>query len=965
MGPSEPTTSSPARAARPRWSEVLRALREARGVTLDGWGARLGVSRKTVQRWERGERTPDPGAEAAIVAYCREAGLFRAYDGGPLAGLDLTAERLRDLLAEARWRAGGPPTAARAPDQPPTPGPADATPAAPARMLPAPSSNLPAQLTSFVGRETELATVRRIQAGTRLLTLTGAGGCGKTRLALRVAHELLWAYPHGVWFVDLAPLTDPALAPQALAAALDVPAIGQRPLVETLSELLRPRHLLLVLDNCEHLLPACAELAETLLRACPHLEILATSREPLGVAGEVVYRVPPMAVPEAGFHVPGSTLHGAAHSTAADQMHRGTWNLERGTDSDAVRLFVERARLRCPDLSLTPGDAAAVAEICVRLDGMPLAIELAAARIDVLSPSQIAERLQDRFRLLTGRGRAGVPRHQTLRATMDWSHELLAEPERALLRALSVFAGGFTLEAAEAACGEGNGQRATSSEQRATRGGPVPSSLLAARCPLPSSLPVAPDDVLDLLTALVDKSLVIAEEQEGAVRYRLLETVRQYAGEKLEEAGEDAAARDRHAAWYLALAEAAAPELYGPRVLEWLARLEREHDNLRAALARSLAEDRPSPDASLRLTVALTRYWDLRGHVAEGRRWLTRALAAGEAAPAAARAGALHGAGILAHFHGDFAAAAAHFDASLRLCRGLGDDDGVARAEAHLGTIAFRRGEYAVARAFLEAGLARAVARGNRPVISAAQAILGQIALRQGDYKTADALIEASLAIQRELGDKHGIAGRLDDVATLAGELGDEARQDAALAESLSLFRELGHKGGIALVLGSYGMRFWLRREHERAAALLDESLTLYREVGERASIARVLGYQSVVALFARDYPRAEALSRECLALYREVGDVWAVGRYLPVLAGVMFAAGRTERSATLLGAAAPVRERLGASLPPAFRTAHDRTVDALRATLGAPAFAAAWQAGAALSLEEALEYALAGGIPT
>jgi transcriptional regulator with XRE-family HTH domain len=293
MGPTDHAEPSGSTTARPRWSEVLRALREARGVTLDGWAARLSVSRTTVQRWERGERAPDPGAEASLLAYCHEAGLFRSSDRGPLAGLSLTADLLQDLLAEARWRLGGRLSAvALSLDRSATAQTDDPSQATPSTSR----STLPAPLTSFVGREQELAAVRRLQAGTRLLTLTGAGGCGKTRLALRVADELLWAYPHGVWFLDLAPLADPDLLPQVVAAALQVRITSPQPVTEALIAALRPRHLLLLPDNCEQLLPACAGLLETLLRACPHLAVLATSRESLGIGGETVYRVPPMRV---------------------------------------------------------------------------------------------------------------------------------------------------------------------------------------------------------------------------------------------------------------------------------------------------------------------------------------------------------------------------------------------------------------------------------------------------------------------------------------------------------------------------------------------------------------------------------------------------------------------------------------------------------------------------------------------
>jgi predicted ATPase/transcriptional regulator with XRE-family HTH domain len=951
-------SGSPVR--RPHWSDVLRALREARGATQEGWAARLGVGRVTVQRWERGERVPDPGAEAAILAYCRDAGLFRTYDRAPLAGFPLSAELLQDLFAEARFTARRAEPGMRSEETGALSGPHP--------LLPTPrSDNLPRQLTSFVGREQEIAAVRRVQAGTRLLTLTGAGGCGKTRLALEVAGELLWAYPHGVCFVDLAPLppagligspqtgpsparrdrlagiqraqqtdpsvrtegapqtfNDPVLVLQAVATALQIQTTGQQPLFETLTNALTSRHLLLVLDNCEHLLPDCAELVETLLRACPHLAVMATSRQALAIRGETVWRVPTLALPD--------QAAGAA-------------------SADASRLFIERARLQWPEWAPAPGEAEAVVAICRRLDGMPLAIELAAARVAALSVEQIAERLRDRFRLLTSGNRATLPRHQTLRAAMDWSHDLLTAEERALLRRLAVFAGGFTLEAAEAVCGDE--QRAMSNEQREDSGS---FSLLVARCSL-----------LDVLAQLVDKSLVITERQDGAARYRMLETVRQYAQEKLDHAAEGAAVRERHHGWCLALAETAEQEAYGPRESEWFARLEREHDNLRSALAWSLAPGRRVGEQSLRLAGLLPRFWGVRGHLSEGRQWLSRLLAAAGDTATADRATALRGAGFLAFNQGDFTAAHALAQACLPLCRELEDGAGEAYAEALLGKIAYRRSEYDLARAHFEASLARngGEGRGSEQLIAMAHANLGAIARRQGDYERAHTLIETSLAIHRALENKQGIASTLDDVATLAAEMGDDERAEAALAESLALFRELGSKSGIAMALGDYGIRAWQRGDHDRASGLLDESLALYREQGEHTSIARVLGYQSVIALFERDYTRAEALSRECLTMYQAVGEIWAIGRYLPVLAGALFGLGQAERAARLLAAAAALRERLGAPLPLAFRTAHDRTIAAVRRALGEAAFAAAWNPGAAMPVEDALAEALAGGLPT
>jgi non-specific serine/threonine protein kinase len=961
---------------------VLRALREARGVTLDGWGAHIGVSRTTVQRWERGERSPDPGAETAIVNFCREAGLFRAYDRGPLAGINLTAEMLQDLFAEARWRTCDPPVDEAPSADRPHPSPTNG-------ILPTsaqtPPTSLPVQLTSFVGREQEMAAVRRVQAGTRLLTLTGAGGCGKTRLALALAGELLWAYPHGVWFVDLASLADPALIPQAIASTLAIHTTGPQPVAEVLIESIQPRHLLLLLDNCEHLLPACAELTEILLRACPHLAVIATSRSSLGIPGETVWRVPPMAVPSSEF--------GVVRTMGANSEPR-TPNSEPVT-ADAVRLFLERARLQRPEITITVADAAAVAEICRQLDGMPLAIELAAARVNLLSVRQIAERLHDRFRLLTTGGRTTLPRHQTLRATLDWSHDLLTPTEQALFRTLSVFAGRFTLEAVEAVCADlppptplpsqGRGEPDSTEGASISSGGSMPIRIQQSFERTPPSLRGKGagglgKDPLDLLARLVDLSLVNADDHGDVVRYRLLETVRQYAAEMLDTAGETESARDRHLAWYLELAQAAGKAFQGPDEPAWLNQLEEEHDNLRAALTWSLARaPGRSPDrrglgnrmsspisdsnaeAALRLAGALPRFWEMRGHMSEGRQWLAQALEADDGAAPTTRAHALNGAGMLAQMQGDYTAARALAQESLFLNHKVRNRQGIAEARWSLGYVTLRCGDHDAARVSLEESLTLHTELRCARGIAGAHGALGVLALRQGNHDAARGHFEESLARHREIGDQDGIAAALADLASVTGDESFGVSPALLLEESLSLYREIGNRQGIALVLSSLGTAALFRGDHEHGAPLLAEGLTLYREVGDRRGIARLLGLQAFMALSQRDYPRATTLCRESLSLYQVVQDPVSIALYLPVLAGAALGQGQADRAARLFGAATAMRQRLGASLPPSVQLTHDRAVATVRAALGEDAFASAWVSGETMSSADAITYALSG----
>jgi len=798
-----PSPVKRAEAGRPLWSTVLLAIREARSVTQDGWAARLGVSRRTVQRWERGEWPPDAGAEAGILAYCAEKGLFRSFERGPLAQVNLTPESLQTLFAEARMLAGRRPTSG---DRPERGQPEHASPA-PATM---PPSSLPAPLTSFVGREHELAALRRVLAGTRLLTITGPGGVGKTRLALRLADELLWAYPHGIYLVDLAPLADPTLVPQTVAAALGLKPADQQPPIEALKAFIQTRRLLLVLDNCEHLPAACAELVEMLLRACPDLEVLTTSREPLGIGGETMWQVPPMTVPSSEFRVPTQRPPNSEPGTRNSEPER----------ADAVRLFVERARLHRSEFDLTPQNAAAVAEVCRRLDGIPLAIELAAARVRMLSVEQIAARLGDRLRLLTGGSRTALPRHQTLRAALDWSHDLLLFAEQALLRRLSVFAGSWSLEAAEAVCGAmGSGQWTVGFER---------SRLSTVHCPLP----IAPEhDVLDILRPLVDKSLVIAEVRDGPARYRMLETVRQYAAERLSAAGEACAVGERHALWCLALAEAASAHRLGPEQYTWLERLALDHDNIRAALGWCLADD-GDVVLGLRLGGVLGVYWEVRGHLSEGRRWLATLLAQGGHAPPDVRARALNSAGSLARHQNDHDDAARLHEQSLALWRELGDEAGVALSLSGLGIVAGANGDYTGAWALLEESLALQRKLGDRPGIATVLMNLGITARRQGEPERAVTLYEESLALMQELGNTRGVAFTLQNLGNLHRDQGDQERAAARYREGLSLLLQLRDLLGAARCLEGLAAIAVARGDAGRAARLCGAAAALRDTAG-------------------------------------------------------------------------------------------------------------------------------------
>jgi predicted ATPase/DNA-binding SARP family transcriptional activator/DNA-binding CsgD family transcriptional regulator len=644
-----------------------------------------------------------------------------------------------------------------------------------------PEHNLPATRTSFVGREREMVELKRLLTMTRLLTLAGAGGSGKTRLALEVARDLVGLYPDGVWLVELAALTQGALVPQVVAESLGVHEQPNRPLTATLAEALGAKEMLVVLDNCEHLVEAVARFTDGLLDACPKLRILATSRERLNVAGEIVWSVPPLSVPDAG-RPP---------------------NLEGLRVCESARLFVERALRRTGAFVLTAQTAGAVAEICQQLDGMPLVIELAAARVGILAVGQISERLADSLNLLTGGERTAMPRQRTLRGTLDWSYDLLSEAEKRLFRRLSAFAGGWTLEAAEAVgeCLEG-------------------------------------ETVLELLGTLVDKSLVVVVlAEDGSARYALLEPVRQYAREKLEAGGETEVVLRRHAQLFLALAERAEPGLNGAGQEEWLGRLEAEHANLRAALAWALdmapgTEPREHrTELELRLAGALGRFWGVYGP-GEGLGWLEKGLAKGEAAPKPALAKALYEAGWIELFRGNYERARALLEEALALFRGLGDRRGVATSLVNLGFAALHLGDKERAKVLRQEIEQLRGEPLDRFTLAWLTTFLGLAALYEGDYERSGALSTESLAIYRELGDKRGVSLCHIDLGFIELIRGDHESAAPLLEESLRALRGSEDKFCLA-----YGIFFLAavaaaRARPCRAARLWGAAESLREEIG-------------------------------------------------------------------------------------------------------------------------------------
>jgi non-specific serine/threonine protein kinase len=868
-----------------------------------------------------------------------------------------------------------------------------------------PANNLPNWLTSFIGREHEIAEVCELLGQTRLLTLTGIGGCGKTRLAVRVASEVLGRYPQGVWLVALAALSDASLVAQAVADVLGVREIGGASMISTLCSALKGKRLLLVLDNCEHLLDACAVLSEALLISCPDLGVLATSREVLGLGGERAYRVPSMSCPPVPALAPVAAGDGGRGLPLSDRAALGLRGIQvdpsRPSGSEAVgltleslsryesvRLFLERVAGTGTGFTLTASNAFALASLCSRLDGLPLAIELAASRARSMPLDQIESRLDDRFRLLTGGSRAALPRQRTLKALIDWSYDLLTEEEKALLNRLSVFAGGWTLAAAEALCGEAS--NLTTEDTEGHRG------TASLQHPTPNTQ--HPAMVLDLLTSLVDKSLVIYDEREGRARYQLLETVRQYARDRLLESRESDAVRVRHLDYFLAFAEQGRPKLEGQEQAEWFHRFDEEHDNLRAALQCSLHTS--TALLTLRLCGLLDRFWWTRGHFSEGREWCERALGAvGAQDRTKERANTLHGLGNLAERQRDYATARTSFAQSCDIHREIGGRREMGAALHGMGTVAMRQHDYAAARAYYEESLAISREMENRSNLGATLCNLGIVAKNQGDYAAAQAYYEESavlfreighrqylaaalmglgrladtrndycsarahyeesLNIFQEMGDRWGMAAVLDLLGGAVHKQGDPAAARANFAESLDIYRELGEQGGTASVLHSLGRVSLDEGGHAAARAYFEQSLVIFREIGDRLCVANNLFGLGRVAKALGDRVLAWTYHQESLVLYQEIGDPSVMTISLETLASLGAEDGKPELAVALWATAEALRAKIGAARLLEETEEHDRAVAEVRRSLGAEAFAASWTAGRAMTMEEAVALAL------
>ena len=756
--------------------------------------------------------------------------------------------------------------------------------------------NLPHHLTSFVGRTSEVSEVKRWLSEARLVTLTGTGGVGKTRLAIEVANQLADAYREGVWLVELASLRDPEGVPQSVASTLGVRDQAERTISDCLIDYLQSRQQLLLLDNCEHVIEAASQLVSLLLLNCPDLNVLATSREALSIGGEIAWRVPSLSLPN-------------AKRKAGDS----SW-----ADNDSMALFVDRAVAAIGAFELDGNTGQLALQVCQRLDGIPLAIELAVGKLKVLSLEQVVDRLNDRFHLLTGGSRTALPRQQTLAAAMDWSYELLPEAQRVVLQRLSVFAGGFDLEAAEAVCPQD---------------------------------PDGASEILDVLARLIDKSLLQTVSVRKKVRYQLLETIRQYADRKLAEAKETAKVRDQHRDWFLAFAERAETAMRGPNQVEWYARLEDDLDNIRAVFEWSMEQGQT--DAAMRLACALGQFWILEGHLNEGRELFARALGGVVVGAPALRARAAAWAASLANDQSDYENGRMLAEESLTTFRAIGDQQGIGFALLVLGNRSMALDDPKTATRQYAEGLDHFRLAESRIDVAWALNKLGHASWAVGDYDGAIRHLSDGRDLYGELGDQKGVSSALQLLGQVALSKGDLTLASKVLDESLAIFRQVNdvYKVCLGLYLQAVVARY--EENYSHASSLLEESISRLYEFGEKQLACYCLQEQGTLASLQGNISDASKVLSQAVTVSFELGDRWCLTKCLEAVGGVCSAKGELLWAAKVLGSAERMRAETGSPMDLYERHAYVAQLSMLQAQLNEADLKHAWEAGKALPVED------------
>ena len=767
----------------------------------------------------------------------------------------------------------------------------------PLKTLDVRPNNIPIQLSSFVGREEVMIQLKDLIRQSRLLTISGSGGSGKTRLAMQVGADIIDDFENGVYISELASVSDPAFILQIIINSLGIKEEAGKTLKDSVTGYLKDKKMLIIMDNCEHLINECANLAEHLLIKCPDLKIIATSREALNCRGELTFRLPSLTLPDI-----------SVNNTP-----------EQISVYESVRLFIERALAVNPLFRINNDNAPAVSGICNRLDGIPLAIELAAARIKILSVEKIYERLDDRFNLLTGGKRTALPRQQTLRALIDWSYDLLSENEKILWSRLSVFSGGWTLEAAEKVC---------------------------------SDETISKNDILELLSQLSEKSVIIYDEIKD--RYRILESLKQYGIEKLSDGKEIFL---QHLNYFLEMSEKAKPELIGENTKFWMHKIEADHNNFISAIEWSVRNE--NSEKGIITAAALGRFWNITGQYSTGIRIIEIILESAGALCKSSKVNVLNWIGSFKSSQGDYEQAKKYYEEILIIRKETGDKSGIAGSIHNLGNVALSQGDYEKAKKYYEESLAIYKEIGDKIGIATPILSLGNVALNQGDYEQAKKYYEESLVIKKEIGNKDGIARSINNLGNLAYYQGDYEQADKYYKESLHICKEIGSKNGIAASISNLGSVASNLGDYELAKKYYEESLAIRKEIGNKNGIAESIKNVGNVAYDQGDFKQSKKLFEESLSIYKEIGYKIGMADSINYLGNAAYRLGEFEKAIKLLSASEKVLESMGAVLVKKEQKIKDENIAKLHEQLCDEEFDKYREEGRKMTLEEAVKLAV------
>ena len=757
--------------------------------------------------------------------------------------------------------------------------------------------NLPLELTNFIGREKEILEIKKLLTQSRLLSMIGFGGTGKTRLSVHTGSGVIDEFTNGVCFTPLAQLSEPAYVLQEIAAALKITADEKRKTIDVIVDFLREKELLLILDNCEHLIAECAKITEILLQKCPKLKIIATSRESLHIFGETVYHVPSLSLPDLDKNL----------------------NIKSLVQFESVKLFIDRALAVKQDFELTEANAKAVAQLCHHLDGIPLAIELAAARVKVLSVDKILERLKDRFSLLTGGKRTQLPRQQTLKALIDWSYDLLSDKEKLLCQRLSLFSGGWTLDAAEKIC---------------------------------SDEILDEFEILDLLSNLSDKSLVKVTETENNLRYAMLESIRKYGDEKLIESGKKSELQEKHFNFFYKFAEHSETRLTGKDQREWLMKIAAENENIRDNLKWSLTYN---PDLSMQMSVVLGKFWELRSHFSEGLDFLRKSLESSKYPELIWKAKAIYWIGFFLIHHGKYDESKKYLNQALENFRELKNTEGEAVTLTSLATIALFEGEYENLNLYSNKSLMLSYEIGNKSYIARNLQNIALALMQQGKHGDARIKIDESLTVYREINDTLQLAKIIGNIGALEYLMCNYEKAREAFEESLQLRRELGDREGISIALNNLGSVAYMIKDFEKSVIYLEEALEIIREIGDRRIYVTAVGTLGSIANDKGDYPKAVKMYTESIVISKELGDKYSMAKGIEGFATILVIQKKFKEACLLAAKYISLLESSNKNIIEGELTRIEDIKATLKSNLSESDFEKYWTEGEAMTVEDAL----------